>query len=521
MALTNLIPRPGDNSDQMPDLSAFAAPPPQVLSPLANIRQNALPNAAPGGALPPLPELPRTNAALQAGTLQPLVTNPRQQQEQSLQADINHMTMPQPQQPGFWHKLGHVAARIGNIAGDVLAPSTMMLIPGTDLGNKFQAGLEQRQLRGLQQQDIQEQQAAQERQLQQAQTEEAQAKAAAAGLVTITPEQAHALGSPELEGQQVTQGVLQHLYTTTKNVEGRKDVAQIQSDMREEVAKLKPEQRDDKAIRLLATPPAQLTDDDKSYLQGYQKWIDATKTAPGVARAAAYGQVRAQWQPIQIANPDGSTSYVSAAQAIGGHMAGTQSIPFRTALGVARYMTSGKGGQTLSAYRTAYDHLDLLQRASDALENGDVQTVNSLKNSFREAFGSAAPTNFNSVKSMLAGELANVAKVTGATDSEIKSMKDQLNRSDSMAQIRGVIQTNQDLMDQKAYEMYLQNQSGMQGQPFFGGGVNRVIEQRGGTAPTADSGELKAGSTQSYGGKTYRFKGGDRYNQANWVEVKR
>lgn len=45
--------------------------------------------------------------------------------------------------PGLLGKIGHYAAKVGNIAGDVLAPATMANIPGTDLNRKVQEhGLE-------------------------------------------------------------------------------------------------------------------------------------------------------------------------------------------------------------------------------------------------------------------------------------------------------------------------------------------------------------------------------------------
>jgi hypothetical protein len=47
--------------------------------------------------------------------------------------------------PGTLGKIGHVLSRIGNIAGDVVAPATMAIIPGTDLNRKErEAGLENR-----------------------------------------------------------------------------------------------------------------------------------------------------------------------------------------------------------------------------------------------------------------------------------------------------------------------------------------------------------------------------------------
>lgn len=50
--------------------------------------------------------------------------------------------------PGFLGKLAHVGARIGNVAGDVLAPGTMALIPGTDLNNRIQEGQDENKFAG-------------------------------------------------------------------------------------------------------------------------------------------------------------------------------------------------------------------------------------------------------------------------------------------------------------------------------------------------------------------------------------
>lgn len=46
--------------------------------------------------------------------------------------------------PGVWGKIEHGLAKAGNIAGDVLAPGTMALIPGTDLNNRAQRAGQQR-----------------------------------------------------------------------------------------------------------------------------------------------------------------------------------------------------------------------------------------------------------------------------------------------------------------------------------------------------------------------------------------
>src|SRR5579884_3455732 len=112
-------------------------------------------------------------AAPQLPTLRPLpmVTNPRKQLEDSLQQQITAHEMPGPQKGGFWHKLGRIAAGIGNAVGNTLVPGAMVNIPGTELHNALDYALKQRELAGLRAQDQQEQDAAQRRQLEAAQTE--------------------------------------------------------------------------------------------------------------------------------------------------------------------------------------------------------------------------------------------------------------------------------------------------------------------------------------------------------------
>jgi hypothetical protein len=165
MGLRPIIPNLQQNDDLL------EANKPGTLAPMLRpMIPNATPAAVnlPSGAMPALPN-----------TLRPLVTNPRLQQEQALQQKINAYENPAPQQGGFWHKLGHIAARIGNIAGDIVSPGTMAMIPGTDLNRALENAARQRELAGLQKQDMEEQDAAQRRVTEGAQAEEAQARAKA------------------------------------------------------------------------------------------------------------------------------------------------------------------------------------------------------------------------------------------------------------------------------------------------------------------------------------------------------
>ena len=151
-----------------PDLAALRAqmaspePAPTVWAPMDDSAPRALPaqpaphviwappHTAQDDAMNAQPvNMPDTGANLHAGLekvfppAQPQVAldpNPQHQEEGNLtnrlQADYRKDAgTPWAQRSGL-SKLGHVMGKIGNIAGDIFAPSTMALIPGTDLNRK-------------------------------------------------------------------------------------------------------------------------------------------------------------------------------------------------------------------------------------------------------------------------------------------------------------------------------------------------------------------------------------------------
>src|SRR5277367_6602756 len=91
---------------------------PKTLPNLGFKERQALPNISPGVA-------PGSSAFYQ-GKLEKL----EDQQSHPWGSDENH--------PGFLGKLAHIGAKVGNIAGDIFAPATMSLIPGTDLNRERQ-----------------------------------------------------------------------------------------------------------------------------------------------------------------------------------------------------------------------------------------------------------------------------------------------------------------------------------------------------------------------------------------------
>lgn len=430
---------------------------------------------------------------------------------------------------GFWGNLRHYAGMAGRVAGDIVAPAeTELVVRGLGKegigprANEFR----NQEMRGLEKE--QSEQALQGAQISAAQQQgdlhEQQARAAE--LTPTTEEESDALGVPigtmlnaaSRAALSKQAGINQTRVTTnTSTNDTRRDVAGIQALSRETIAKLKPQQRDDRAIAInqkIAQGEA-VTPEEGSYLKAYAKYIDQTKTQPGVQRMMAL----AQFRPVQALNQEtGQPEWNWSGQAVSQHMGTTSNIPFRTAAGMAKFMTSGKGGQTINAYNVSNDHLDLFGKAMDALQNGDVQGLNRLNNAFKEQFGSPAPTNVNAIKAMLAGELANIAKVTGATDPEIQEQKANINRASSPEQIKGFIDTNHDLMDQKAYEMYQQYQQGMQGQPAFGTG--RPLNGPGGThpAPAGGNAGVPKGATHTVPGSDGKMHYTDGKNDLGVVK---
>ena len=222
MSLTPIIPNPDDlkrTMGQMPPLTTGAGQPP---------------GPEPTGGMPSLGTLPPLGGGQQAppsmGGLKPIVTNPRQQQEQELQQKISSFENPAKPQ-GFWQKLGHAVER----------NPFSMAYQNTMENNRT------RELAGLQQQDVSEQDASSKRNLESAQTGEAQARTAAISQTTeMKPDQAdaslveHGLRRDETTGKIVpdeASPVFQHqqlaLELTKSTLALRKaqaDVEQMKSD---------------------------------------------------------------------------------------------------------------------------------------------------------------------------------------------------------------------------------------------------------------------------------------------------
>jgi len=241
-----------------------------------------------------------------------------------------------------------------------------------------------------------------------------------------------------------------------------------------------------KAILVKKASGQPLTPDEQAHEAAWQLYNRETKIDPGVARAAAFGAMR--YIPVlDPSNPE-NVVMMRAGEAAKAGVNTPQSIAFKTDTAITRYMTSGAGGTNITYFNTATDHLRLLKEAGDALNNGDYPLFNRYANQFATATGDPAPTNFEAVKTAVAGELSKTFKGTGATDSEISEINSTINQAQSPQQIQGSIDYYTSLMGSKVHALQLQYEAGKSGRPNFPG-----------TTPSAGGGNTPPPAAKSKG----------------------
>lgn len=271
----------------------------------------------------------------------------------------------------------------------------------------------------------------------------------------------------------------------------------------------KPANRDDRWIainqKLLQHQP--VSEDDLAYKGAYDLWVQETKVAPGVARMAALSDDRYTWV-YDLNDPDKNLRPMRMKDAVHAPVGSPQNIAFKTDAAITKYMIAGQGGVNINYFNTSTDHLKVLRQAADALNNGDYPAFNSFANRFATATGDPAPTNFDSVKSAVAGELSKTFKGTGATDQEIAEINTTINNAQSPAQIQGAIDYYTRLMGGKLNALKGQYESGKQGRPNLPGG----------TPPPATGGRYKHTAT---GPNNHKIGTNDDPNSpaAKWFDI--
>jgi hypothetical protein len=108
--------------------------------------------------------------------------------------------------------------------------------------------------------------------------------------------------------------------------------------------------------------------------------------------------------------------------------------------------TSGKQGNTVRSFNVALSHLDTLDKAADALQNGDVKALNTVSNFVSEQTGQPAPTTFAAVKKIVGDEIVKAIVGSGGGVADRQEASDTMSKANSPAQIKDVISHYKELM---------------------------------------------------------------------------
>ena len=191
-----------------------------------------------------------------------------------------------------------------------------------------------------------------------------------------------------------------------------------------------------------------------------------------------------QGRPTQVADPDnpGNTKFVTGGQAIQSGAAGPQSAAVQVPRAAEKAAIPTKIGDQKVAFNTAMAHADLLKQAMTALNNGDVRTLNSLKNRFKTEFGSPDVTNAQAITNAYSREITKMLSAGHMTDAEIGSSGATMPTNASPQQMLGVLDAYKNLAASKM--------KNLQGQVATA--VSASQPKKAGGAPAANGGGFAA-----------------------------
>lgn len=238
---------------------------------------------------------------------------------------------------------------------------------------------------------------------------------------------------------------------------------------------------------------ANMTDQSKE--MAYQYYLQHQALPPGFSRSPAANASMMNYI-AQRAQQDGNSqaSILANKQAL----TATQ--------GVVKDFTSGKTSQTLNGLNTAISHMDQLDQAATALQNGNVQALNKLSNFFKTQFGSSTTTNFNVVKNFAAGEVAKAVLPGGGGEREREEIADAIKNSNSPEQLHNAIQTWRNLLAGKTEALRNQWDVGTNGSQ---GSFDKFLlpatkKALGIDTDATGGGSLEVGQSQQLGGFTVK-----------------
>jgi hypothetical protein len=187
--------------------------------------------------------------------------------------------------------------------------------------------------------------------------------------------------------------------------------------------------------------------------------------------------------------------------------------------------STGPQSRQVTAFNTAIDHLDTIDKLSDALNNNDIRAFNTIGNLVAKQTGQPAPTNFDAAKQIVTAEVIKAIVASGGGVRERQEAEANFSSASSPAQLKGVINSYKQLLGGQLNSLSLQYENGT-GRTDFNKKLTPAAKKefdavRGKTAESANT-KLPAGvgadwvlKTDSNGNKAYVSP-----DNSKFVEVK-
>jgi hypothetical protein len=161
-----------------------------------------------------------------------------------------------------------------------------------------------------------------------------------------------------------------------------------------------------------------------------------------------------------------------------------------------RAFASGTEGRTTRSLNVAISHLDTLSGLADALNNGDIQRINQISNLWKTETGNPAPTSFTSARDIVANEVVKAVTASGGSLADRQEAQAQIKAAASPAQLKGVIQTWQQLLGgqlEGLRQQYEQGTNLKDFDKFLSPRTKQVLEP---TQPAAGNGPVRVNTPQ-------------------------
>jgi hypothetical protein len=187
---------------------------------------------------------------------------------------------------------------------------------------------------------------------------------------------------------------------------------------------------------------------------------DYLKTLPATmsAQVKAYAEGR---QPLPTGFALKSPYFQNMLRMVTQYDPSFDAVNYNARAATRRDFTSGKSAVTINSMNTALGHLDQLDNAATALNNGDIPALNAVENWFATATGKPAPKNFNAIAGLVAEELTRVYRGVGGAEADIKRHMADVDVNSSPEQIRGALYEISELLKSKLDAMGEQYNQGM------------------------------------------------------------